>query len=260
MHVYKKNLKRTKHTSEPRTQGAAGTCAHPKTRAWHGAGRKGNDGPIPKAALHSKGFPAPSREGRRQGKEQASEVIKLLPPRSWDSVSQEGGLLGPKDAIPLTQPPALEGNLSNHSQSNPCRGKKSGGRSSSLCCFHFSELSLSQLSNFFLSVGLHSVSRSLPSPERTAGRGQDTRLESEPCRPHTLQGLLAPCFPSANIAAVPGLQDLRVFQHSSAFAFPLCTSVSSGYRGRSLADLQHAQPHSFQHVSSVLRTQQRKHL
>lgn len=126
MHAGRENLKRTKHASEPRTQGATGACVHPKTHTWHRAGRKGNDGPIPKAALHSKGFPFPSREGRRQGKEQASEVIKLLPLRSWNSISQEGGLLGPKDAIPLTQPPALEGHLSNHSQSNPYRENKTG--------------------------------------------------------------------------------------------------------------------------------------
>lgn len=55
-------------------------------------------GLISTVTFYNKTLPALSREGRRQGTEQETELIKLLSHlRSWDSFSKEGGLLGPKD-------------------------------------------------------------------------------------------------------------------------------------------------------------------
>ena len=60
-------------------------------------GKKALMGQTSTVTFYNKDLPALSREGRRQGKEQQTELIKLLSYlRSWGSFSKEGGLLGPK--------------------------------------------------------------------------------------------------------------------------------------------------------------------
>lgn len=74
-------------------------------RKWEG--RKVLMGLISTVMFHNTALPALSRGGRRQGKEQEVELIKLLSHlRSWDSFSKEGGLVGPKDICfhPLSSP------------------------------------------------------------------------------------------------------------------------------------------------------------
>lgn len=72
-------------------------------RKWEG--KRAPTGLISTVTFYKKDLPALSRE--RQGKERETELIKLLSHlRSWDSFSEEGGLLGPKDARfpPLSYP------------------------------------------------------------------------------------------------------------------------------------------------------------
>lgn len=65
-------------------------------RKWEG--NKALMGLISMVTFYNKDLPVLSRERRRRGKEQETELIKLLSHlRSWDSFSKEGGLLGPKD-------------------------------------------------------------------------------------------------------------------------------------------------------------------
>lgn len=65
-------------------------------RNWEG--NKALMGLISMVTFCNKDLPALSREERRRGKEQETELIKLVSHlRSWDSFSKEGRLLGPKD-------------------------------------------------------------------------------------------------------------------------------------------------------------------